>query len=99
MKIVLAAIVQFVLFLFVFGAFSFFPVLHLQYVIHSTPAIPRMFVADGLVLAFALYLVILCFEAAMKRLTTSAPATSIAFVLAVVLGFLMKFGFLTQSTF
>ena len=98
MKIVLAAIVQFVLFLFVFGAFSFFPVLHLQYVIHSTPAIPRMFVADGLVLAFALYLVVLCLEAAMKRLT-SAPATSIAFVLAVVLGFLMKFGFLTQSTF
>ena len=99
MKIVIATILQFVLFLFVFGAFSFFPPLHLQHVIHSNPAIPRMFVADGLVLAFALYLVILFIEAAMKRLTTSAPATSIAFVLAVVLGFLMKFGFITRSTF
>ncbi len=99
MKKIISTLLQFVLFLFVFGVFSLFPPLHMQYVLHSTPNGPRMFIADGLVLALALYLVILLIQAAMKRLTTSASWTSIAFVLAVVVGLLMKFGFLTKSAF
>ena len=96
MKKILSTFLQFVLFLFVFGAFSLFPPLHLQHVFYRTPVGTRMFIADGLVLTFVLYLVILCIEAATKRLTTSAPVTSVAFILAVVFGFLMKFGFLTR---
>jgi hypothetical protein len=99
MKNIIATVLQFFLFLFVFGAFSLFPPLHMQHVLHTTPTGTRMFIADGLVLALALYIVILLIEAAMKRLNTSAPWTSLAFVLAVVFGFLMKFGFLTKSTF
>ena len=99
MKTIIATVLQFALFLFVFGVFSLFPPFQMQHVLSSTPAGTRMFIADGLVLTLVLYLVILFIEAAMKRLTTLAPTTSIAFVLAIVLGFLMKFGFLTRSTF
>jgi hypothetical protein len=38
-------------------------------------------------------------EAIRKRLSQSAPWTSLAFVLAVILGLAMKFGFLTTSAF
>jgi len=99
MKNVLATVLQLALFLIVFGAFSLFPPFHMQHVLSATPAGTRIFVADGLVLTLALYVVILFIEAARKRLATAAPSTSIAFVLAVVFGFLMKFGFLTKSTF
>jgi hypothetical protein len=99
MKNAIATLLQFVLFLFVFGVFSLFPLFHMQHVISSTPISSRIFVADGLVLVLALYIVILLIEAAMKRLTVAAPWTSLAFVLALVLGFMMKFGFLTNSTF
>ena len=99
MKNIVATILQFILFLLVFGIFSLFPPLHLQHVISSTPAGARIFVADGLVLTLALYLVVLGIEAFTKRLPAAAPWTSLAFVLAVVLGFLMKFGFLTRAAF
>ena len=96
MKNVLAIILQLVLFLVVFGAFSLFPIFHLQHVLSSTTSGTRLFVADGLVLTVALYLLILCIAAARKRLAAAAPATSTAFVLAVLFGLLMKFGFLTR---
>ncbi len=99
MKNALAVILQFLLFLVVFGAFSLFPPFHMQHVLHSSPAGTRVFIADGLLLTLLVYLVILLIEAARKRLTTAAPTTSIAFVLAIALGLLMKFGFLTRSTF
>ena len=50
MKNVLAIVLQLVLFLVVFGAFSLFPPFHIQHVLSATPAGTRIFVADGLVL-------------------------------------------------
>ena len=52
-----------------------------------------------LVLMFALYVLIGLIEALTKRLRTAAPWTTAAFVLAAIFGFMMKFGFLTRSTF
>lgn len=53
----------------------------------------RVFVYDGLVLALLVYLLLLGVEAARKMVRTSGVRTTVAFVVAVVLGLLMKFGF------
>ena len=42
---------------------------------------------------------ILLIEVLRKRIAASGPWTAAAFVLATVLGFAMKFGFLTRSAF
>jgi hypothetical protein len=47
----------------------------------------------------ALYIVIVLIEAVSKRLRTAAPWTTLALILAAVLGFVMKFGFLTRSAY
>ncbi|WP_158941698.1 hypothetical protein [Granulicella sp. S190] len=99
MKKAVTTLLQFFLFLIVFGAFSLFPPFHIQHVLSSTPAGTRIFVADGLLLAFAVYLLIVLIEVLMKRLRLSAPWTTLAFVLAAILGLLMKFGLLTRSAF
>lgn len=99
MKNTLAILLQFVLFLLVFGAFSLFPPFHIQHVIRASSANTRLFIADGLLITLALFLVILLIEAAAKRVVTYGRGTSLAFVLAVILGFLMKFGFLTRSNY
>ncbi len=99
MKKALATFLQLVLFLLVFGAFSLFPPFHLQHALHAAPGTTRVFIADGLVLMLALYLVILSVEALLKRLPAAAPWTSLALALAAILGFLMKFGLLTRSTY
>ena len=99
MKKAITTILQLLLFLFVFGAFSLFPQFHIEHVLGATPAGTRIFIADGLLLALALYLFIVLIEFLRKRLRTSAPLTTIAFVLAVIFGLFMKFGFLTRSAF
>jgi hypothetical protein len=99
MKKAITTILQFFLFLIVFGAFSLFPPFHIEHVLGTTPTGTRVFIADGLLLAFALYLLIVLIEFLMKRLRVSAPLTTVAFVLAAILGLMMKFGFLTRSTF
>jgi hypothetical protein len=99
MKKALLAILQFVLFLIVFGAASLFPPFHFEHVLIATPGVTRIFVADGLLLMFALYVLIILVEVMRKRLRTSAPWTTLAVILAAVLGLMMKFGFLTRSAF
>jgi hypothetical protein len=99
MKKAIITILQFLLFLIVFGAFSFFPPFHIEHVFGSTSTGARIFIADGILLALALYLLIVLIEFLMKRLRTLAPLTTIAFVFATIIGFLMKFGFLTRSAF
>jgi hypothetical protein len=99
MKKVISTILQFFFFLIVFGAFSLFPPFHIEHVLSTAPIGTRIFIADGLLLAFALYLLIVLIEVLMKRLRISAPLTTAAFVLAAILGLMMKFGFLTRSTF
>ena len=99
MKKAIAIILQFFLFLIVFGAFSLFPPFHVEHVLGTTPAGTRIFIADGLLLAFAACALILLIELLTKRLRISAPLTTLAFVLAAILGLIMKFGFLTRSAF
>jgi hypothetical protein len=97
MKKVISIVLQFFLFLIIFGAFSFLPPFHIEHVLGSTTAGTRIFIVDGLLLAFAAYVLIILVELLMKRLRISAPFTTIAFVLAAIVGLLMKFGFLTRS--
>ena len=99
MKKVIPTILQFVLFLLVFGAGSFFPPFHFEHVLIATPGVTRIFVADGLLLMFALYILIVLVQVMRKRLRTSTPWTTLAVILATVSGLMMKFGFLTRSAF
>jgi hypothetical protein len=99
MKKVVLTILQFFLFLIVFGVGSLFPPFHFEHVLIATPGVTRIFVADGLLLMFALYVLIILVEVMRKRLRTAAPWTTLAVILATVLGLMMKFGFLTRSAF
>jgi hypothetical protein len=99
MKKVILTTFQFVLFLIVFGAGSFFPPFHFEHVLIVTPGFTRIFVADGLLLMVALYVLIVLVEVMRKRLRTAATSTTLAVILAAVLGLMMKFGFLTRSAF
>ena len=99
MKNAVLTILQFFLFLIVFGAGSLFPPFHFEHVLIATPGVIRVFVADGLLLMFALYVLIVLVEVLRKRLRTAAPWTTLAVILAAVLGLMMKFGFLTRSAF
>ena len=99
MKKPLVTLLQLVLFLLVFLAGSLFPPFHVEHVLIATPGSTRVFVADGLLLMLALYVLIVAVEALTKRLRTAAPWTTAALVLAAILGFMMKFGFLTRSAY
>jgi hypothetical protein len=99
MKKAVLTILQFFLFLIVFGIGSLFPPFHFEHVLIATPGVTRIFVADGLLLMFALYVLIILVEVMRKRLRTAAPWTTLAVILATVLGLMMKFGFLTRSAF
>jgi hypothetical protein len=99
MKKAVLAILQFFLFLIVFGAGSLFPPFHFEHVLIATPGVTRIFVADGLLLMFSLYLLILLVEVMRKRVRIAAPWTTLAVILAAVLGLMMKFGFKTLSAF
>lgn len=99
MKKVVFTALKFVLFFIVFGVGSLFPPFHFEHVLIATPGVQRIFVADGLLLMFALYVVIVLSEVLRKRLRTSALWTTLAVVLAAVLGLMMKFGFKTLSAF
>jgi uncharacterized membrane protein AbrB (regulator of aidB expression) len=102
MKKALATILQFFLFLIVFFAGSLFPLpapFHHERVVSVTPTATRIFIGDGLHLMLALFVVIVLIEVLMKRFRTAAPWTTLALILATVLGFMMKFGYLTRSTY
>ena len=99
MKNVIVTILKFGLFLFVFFVGSFFPPFHFEHILIATPGFTRIFIADGLLLMFALYILIVVIEVLRKRLRASVPWTTLALILATVLGLMMKFGFLTRSAF
>jgi len=99
MKKVILPVLQFVLFLLVFFVGSILPPFHFEHVLIATPGTTRIFIADGLLLMFALYVLIVLVQVLRKRLRTSITWTTLAFVLAIVFGLMMKFGFLTRSTF
>jgi hypothetical protein len=99
MKKVILTILQFFLFLIVFGVGSLFPPFHFEHVLIATPGLTRIFVADGLLLMFALYVLIILVEVMRKRVRTAVPWTTLAVILAAILGLMMKFGFKTLSAF
>ena len=99
MKKVIVTILQLILFLLVFFVGSILPPFHLEHVLIATPGFTRIFIADGLLLMLVLYVFILLIEVFRKRLRTAAPWTTLAVVLSTMFGLMMKFGFLTRSTF
>lgn len=99
MKNVFVAILQFVLFLVVFAAFSFVPPMHLQHVVGRTPDGTRVFIWDGLLIAALLFVVILVIEAARRRIRSSGIWSTIAFALALAVGLAIKLGFKTIPRF
>ena len=99
MKNVIFTVLKLILFLFVFFIGSIFPPFHFEHILIATPGTTRIFIADGLLLMLALYLLLIVVEVLRKRVRTAVPSTTLAFVLAIVFGFMMKFGFLTRSAF
>ncbi|HZY73719.1 MAG TPA: hypothetical protein VFE22_11480 [Edaphobacter sp.] len=96
MKKLLSTVLQFVMFLLVYAIGSLFPPFHVQRILISTPTYSRIFILDGILLTLALYIVIVIIETLVKRLC-QVTWTTIAFVLAVLLGYVMKFGFMTHE--
>jgi hypothetical protein len=96
MKNAVFTLLQFVLFLLVFAAGSFLPPFHIEHVISVTPDGTRIFIWDGALLMFALFLVILLIESLRKRIRFAGPWTTAAFLLAALIGYASKFGFLTR---
>jgi hypothetical protein len=93
-KNVLFALLQFVLFSLVYVAgviLAAFPAYHfLSYV--TIMADGTKFQWGGVLLALALFFLILLIEALRKRLRGAAPWTALAFVLAAVVEFVVRFG-------
>jgi hypothetical protein len=96
MKKLLSTVLQFVMFLLVYAIFSLFPPFHVERVLIATPTYSRIFILDGILITLALYIVIVIVETLVKRLC-QVTWTTIAFVLAVILGYVMKFGFITHE--
>lgn len=95
MKYVLAFL-QFLLFLLLFFVGSIIlPVYGLLPNMTVALGPNRTFTYDGLVLALVVYLLLLAIEAVRKTLRSSGLRTTVAFVLAVVVGLLMKVGIKT----
>ncbi len=97
MKKAISAFLQFILFVFVFGAGSLFPPFHVEHVILAIPGTTRIFVADGLILMLVLFLLLLLIETLRKSIVRAGPWTTSAFILATAVGFWMEFGFKTVS--
>ena len=96
MKKFLFTLLQFFLFLIVFAVGSFLHPFNLHWANTVTAAGARYFVADGLLLALGLLLVIVITQAVRKRLCNTTW-TVIAFVLAVAIAYAMKLGFITRE--
>ncbi len=100
---ILGQIVLFFVFLGVFIAGSFLSVLGKDpfggphWFVHQTAHGPAWFVPSGLFLMTILWLIILGMEAAAKRLRTAGLWTTVAWLAALIIGLISKFGFYTPS--
>jgi len=100
MKRAILGFLQFVLFLIVFAAGSFLNPFHLKwFVTHPTPLSTRDFSPGGLILVLALYLVILLVQVVTRKVPWANAITTIALLLALILGFAAKFGFATHELY
>ena len=93
MKRVLSVVLQFILYLVVFAVGSLLPGANVLPTLSVPAGAGRVFVYDGLLLIFAVYILILLIAAARKRIHFAWPNATIALVLALILGLAMKFGF------
>ena len=98
MKRVLAILAQFLLLLFVdaIGSLFYHP-FRLETSISTTPAAPRSFIWDGVILMALVYAILLISAALRKRIAASAPGMTLALGLAGLVGYLLKFGFITHN--
>ena len=98
MKRAIAIILETILFLCVFLGGSLlvaFPAAHLPaWNISLGPT--RYFTLDGLVFMAILYVLLLLIGATLHRLRSAVLTSTVAVVLALVLGLAMKFGFATR---
>ena len=98
LKRVISIVLQTILLLTVFGIGSFLPAFNILPMWKMGAGATHDFVLDGLVFMILLYLIILGIEAIRKRLNSSGVLTTIAFVLALILGFAMKFGMVSVGS-
>ncbi len=98
MKKVIYTLLQFVLFLLAFfvGSFVFHP-FHAQSALAMRELHTRSFVWDGVLLMLIAYGFVLLIEAAARRLSSWAAASTIALLLASLVGYALKFGFITHE--
>jgi hypothetical protein len=92
MKRVLSVVLQFILYVVVFGIGSLLPALNVLPTLSVGIGPGRVFVYDGLLLMLLVYVLILLIAAARRRISLAWPNATIAFALALIVGLLMKFG-------
>ena len=98
MKAVIALIVQTCIFLVLFLVGSLADPFHLRWFATRVSATTtRFFVPDGLILMCGAYGLLLVAELASRRLARLGLWTTLAFVIALVCGFLAKFGMVTRD--
>src|ERR1700687_2998757 len=98
MKKILSITLQFLLFFLTFAIGSFAHPFHLSWDLAAatSPSVHRSFVLDGLLLALALFIVIVIIQAIRKRLCNT-QWTALAFFRAVAAGYAIKLGFITRE--
>jgi uncharacterized membrane protein YedE/YeeE len=107
MKTVLAILGQlllFAVFLAIFFAGGILGLFHLDpfhaphwFISHPTLDSTRYFVPSGLLLMSILWLVVLGIEAAVKKIRTAGLWTTVAYVGALIIGLVAKFGWVQTS--
>jgi hypothetical protein len=93
MKRALSIVLQFILYIVVFGVGSLLPAFNVLPTLSVGIGPGRVFVYDGLLLMLLVYVLILLIAAARRRIPSALPNATIALALALILGLLMKFGF------
>lgn len=98
MKKTLSIIGQFLLFFFAdfVGSFLYHP-FGIETKLPAANLAPRSFQWDGLILMGIVYLLFLVIEGLRKRLRYAARWSTLALALAVLAGYLLKFGFITHK--
>jgi hypothetical protein len=97
MKKILSLVLQSLLLLFCCAAGSFLRPFHLQQVTHASPTLTYVFVWDGFLIMFLVYLLLIAIEAITKRLRRAFPITTIALAIATVLSIAIKLGRITHE--
>jgi uncharacterized BrkB/YihY/UPF0761 family membrane protein len=93
MKRILAGFLQFLLLLVVFLVGSVAPAFGIMPSLEWTIHPGRVFVYNGLLLMLVVYLLFLLIAVVRKRTRLAWPTSTVALVLALVVGLLSKFGF------